>query len=67
MMKENLDPLLSRREAAVFLGVKPGTLDQWASKKLYDLAFTRIGKRMVKYRRSVLEQFIKRGETEHDE
>lgn len=51
------DRLLSRDEAAQFLGVSKGTLEVWASTKRYDLPFIKIG-RLAKYRMQDLLKFI---------
>ena len=53
--KEN--NLLTRGQAAKYLGVKANTLAVWACTKRYNLAFVRIG-RLCKYRLSDLEAFI---------
>jgi len=42
------DRLLTRQEAAEFLGVSKGTLEVWASTKRYGLKYVKIG-RLVKY------------------
>lgn len=47
MLNEN-DRLLSREEAAKFLGVTKGTLEVWACTKRYDLPYIKVG-RLVKY------------------
>lgn len=52
------DPLLTRQEAADFLGVKAQTLALWASSKRYDLRFFKIGVKTVRYRLSDLESFV---------
>jgi len=49
--------LLSRREAAHYLGVKEQTLAVWLCTKRYNLPFVRIG-RLVKYKKSDLDAFI---------
>lgn len=49
--------LLTRKEAAEYLGVTPQTLAIWACVKRYNLPYIKIG-RLVKYRRSDLENFI---------
>ncbi len=49
--------LLTRKEAAEYLGVTPQTLAIWACVKRYNLPYVKIG-RLVKYRRSDLENFI---------
>ena len=54
---ETTQRLLSREEAADFLGVSKGTLEIWACTKRYNLPFTKIG-RLAKYRMSDLEDFI---------
>ena len=61
MDKENQDPLLSRKEAAEFLGVTSQTLAVWHSSKRYIIPIVKIGKRTVKYQRSALEDFIHLG------
>jgi hypothetical protein len=52
-------PLLSRQEAAAFLGLKPQTLHSWACNKRYSLPFVKIGSRAM-YRLRDLEAFIER-------
>lgn len=49
--------LLSRTEAAAYLGVKPQTLAVWFSTKRYPLPLVKVG-RYVKYRLSDLDAFI---------
>jgi len=44
--------------AALYLGVKPATLDVWRSTGRYDLPYIKIG-RLVKYRQSVLDAFLR--------
>ncbi len=51
--------LLTRQQAAEFLGLKPQTLAVWATTGRYSLPFVRVG-RSVRYRRSQLEQFLAR-------
>jgi excisionase family DNA binding protein len=49
--------LLTRKEAADFLGCKEHTLAVWATNKRYNLPFYKIG-RLVKYRLNDLEDFV---------
>jgi len=49
--------LLTRKEAANFLGCKENTLAVWATNKRYNLPFYKVG-RLVKYKISDLEKFI---------
>lgn len=49
--------LLSRGEAAAYLGVAPATLATWACTKRYPLPMVKLG-RVVKYRQSDLDAFI---------
>ena len=49
--------LLTRREAAQWLGVSPQTLAVWASTKRYDLPMIKIG-RYVRYRVEDLERWL---------
>jgi len=49
--------LLTRREAAAYLGVTPETLAVWASTRRYPLRFVKIG-RLAKYKKSDLDAFI---------
>lgn len=52
------DPLLSEKQAAQILCVKPGTLSVWRSTKRYpDLRFAKIGS-AIRYRKSDVERFI---------
>lgn len=51
--------LVSRREAAHYLGVAPQTLAVWACTQRYYLPLVKIG-RHVKYRQSDLDAFIAR-------
>lgn len=49
--------LLTRQQAAEFLGVKEHTLAVWACSKRYNLPYVKIG-RLVKYRYSDLLAFV---------
>jgi excisionase family DNA binding protein len=51
--------LLTREQAAAYLGVAVQTLAMWKWAKRYDLPFVRIG-RLIKYRKSDLDAFIGR-------
>lgn len=51
--------LLDRREAAMYLNVKPQTLTNWACTRRYDLPFVKIGS-LVRYKKSDLDAFIAR-------
>lgn len=50
--------LLTRREAAAYLGVTPETLAVWACTKRYPIPMVKIG-RLSKYKKSDLDAFIK--------
>jgi excisionase family DNA binding protein len=49
--------LMTRHEAAGYLGVTPHTLSVWACTRRYDLPFVKIG-RKVMYRKAHLDSFI---------
>jgi len=49
--------LLTRKEAAKFLGLSEGTLAVWKVTKRYPLPLIKVG-RLVKYRESDLIQFL---------
>jgi len=49
--------LLTRREAALYLGISEQTLAIWKCTGRYQLPFVKIG-RLVKYRKSDLDAFI---------
>ena len=53
----SVSPLLSRKEAAAYLGVECGTLEVWACTDRYELPYVKIG-RLAKYRLSDLDDFI---------
>jgi excisionase family DNA binding protein len=57
MSTEN-DPMMTRKEAARFLGLQPSTLDAWAARRTVNLPFSKLGG-AVRYRKSDLEKFIK--------
>jgi excisionase family DNA binding protein len=49
--------LLTRRQAAAYIGVQPHTLAVWACTHRQPLPYVRIG-RLVKYRKADLDAFI---------
>lgn len=51
--------LLSRREAAAYLGLSEQTLAIWKCAGRYDLPYVKIG-RLIKYRKADLDAFIER-------
>jgi len=55
--KDPQKTMLSRKEAAEYLGISANTLAVWASTGRYDLKFTKMG-RAVRYRLSDLDSFI---------
>ena len=56
-MTKQYSPLLTRKEAANYIGVEPKTLDVWACTKRYNLKFYKVG-RLAKYRLEDLDAFI---------
>ena len=57
--QQQVDKLLSRKEAAHYLNIAPQTLACWWTNKRYSLPLVKIG-RHVKYRQSDLDAFIAR-------
>jgi len=53
------DPLLSPPEAAEFIGVTVRTLSVWRCVGRYNIPFIKVG-RLVKYRKSALNDFLER-------
>jgi excisionase family DNA binding protein len=51
--------LLNSNEAATYLGVCPGTLEVWRCTKRYQIPFIKVG-RLVRYRKSELDNFLNR-------
>lgn len=51
--------LLTRKEAAAFLGIRSNTLALWKSTKRYDLPVVMVG-RLPKYRYGDLLEFVER-------
>ncbi len=49
--------LLTRREAAAYLGISTSTLANWACTKKYSIPYFRVG-RSVRYRKNILDEFI---------
>lgn len=54
-----MNDLMTRKQAAEYLGMSPATLAQWASTKKYDLPYYKIGI-MVRYKKSDLDAFLKK-------
>ena len=50
-------PLLSRKQASEYLGVKKGTLDSWAWSGVVKLPYVKVGRRAM-YRQSDLDAFV---------
>jgi len=51
------DRLLTDKEAATFLGLKPNTLATWRCSSRYGLPFVKVGK-AVRYRMADLEKWL---------
>lgn len=56
---QSTDPLLSPPEAAAYLGVSKDTLSVWRCTSRYNIQFVKVG-RLVKYRKSALDDFLTR-------
>jgi excisionase family DNA binding protein len=54
-----VDPLYDSSEAAEYLGIKENTLAVWRCVGRYDIEYIKVG-RLVKYRKSALDAFLKR-------
>lgn len=54
---ETRNELLTRAQAAEYLGLKPQTLSIWASTGRYALRMIKVG-RCVRYRKSDLDRFL---------
>ena len=55
-----MNKLISRKEAAAYLGISPGTLSNWNSSGSRKITYIKIGRR-VKYRTDDLDAFIEAG------
>ena len=49
---------LTTRQAAEYLGIRPGTLEIWRAKGRHRITYTRIG-RLVRYERAELDRWLK--------
>ncbi|MBL6707245.1 MAG: helix-turn-helix domain-containing protein [Planctomycetaceae bacterium] len=49
--------MMTRSEAAAYLGLRPATLEAWASRGSVNLPFSKLG-RLVRYRKRDLDRFI---------
>ena len=56
-MGVNIPNLLTRRQVAALLGVKPNTLAVWACHKKYNLPYVKVG-RSVRYHIEDLENWL---------
>jgi excisionase family DNA binding protein len=57
----NPDPVLSREDAAEYLGIRPNTLKKWAMQRR--IAITKVG-RLNKFRKSDLDAYLARHRVE---
>jgi hypothetical protein len=57
MVPMTVSELISREQAAAYLGVKPQTMASWATTQRYDLPYVKIGS-LVRYRISDLARFV---------
>lgn len=62
--QQKATPLLSRREAAEFLGIRESTLAVWHATNRYPLPVIKVG-RLARYRRDDLEHFLDQRRTPH--
>lgn len=58
-MAVSTNGMLTREQAAEFLGVSPGTLAHWACSGRFGLRYFRVG-RSVRYRQSDLEAWLEK-------
>lgn len=65
MVSTSSPALLTREQAAEYLGVQVQTLAVWATTGRYALPFIRVG-RLVKYRRSDLDAFLESRTVRHE-
>lgn len=56
-MGVNIPNLLTRRQVAALLGVKPNTLAVWACRKMFNLPYVKVG-RSVRYSVEDLEKWL---------
>ncbi len=52
-----IDRSFNNVEAAIYLGITPGTLEVWRSTKRYLIPYIRVG-RLIRYRQSALDSFL---------
>lgn len=57
-MRNELEPLMNRRQAAEYLGVSPKTIAVWDQTGRRDLRPIKVGTRLVRYRRADLGRFL---------
>lgn len=57
MTNDKQNKLLTRKEAAEYLGLSEGTLAVWKTTKRYPLPLIKVG-RSVRYRQSDLDKFL---------
>jgi len=63
-LKDNSQTLLTRKQAAEYLGYKEITLAIWKSTKRYNLPYVKIGKN-IRYRLSDLIEFVEKNFVEN--
>jgi len=55
---DDIEPLMTRKQAARYLGTTARTLAVWDCTKRYNLRPLKLGRRSVRYRRSDLDRFL---------
>ena len=58
-------PLLTREQAATYLGLSPQTLSNWASTGRGGIPYVRVSARAVRYRQSDLDQWLRNRTVTH--
>jgi excisionase family DNA binding protein len=59
LKNQSTDPLLNPKEAAAYIGVAKNTLNVWRCVGRYAIPYIKSG-RLVKYRKSALDDFLER-------
>ena len=59
LKNQSTDPLLNPQEAAAYIGVTKNTLSVWRCVGRYAIPYIKSG-RLVKYRKSALDDFLER-------
>ncbi len=60
------DHLLSTKEAAAYLGIKPQTMERWRSEGITPFPYSKLNNKIIRYKMSDMAAWVDRHVIEHE-